>query len=497
MCISQLWLGDFVAMPRQESRNPTQVPGLDAVLGGLDLGSLTLIVGSPGAGKTVLGSQIVFNAARRGLPTLILSTYSEGNVKLLDHLRGFDFFDETMIGDQIKLLSLPSLMGSDIDNAMSNIVRTIRDTGARLILIDGFQSIAALIPDPHAARRMLSSLTMQLPFLGVSSLITLTGDSRNASNGPEYTTTDVVIGLDYTVVGRKHVRLLEVVKRRGGPILAGQHAYTLDKKGFTVYPRLEVYPLPGERERPVGRAPFGIAELDNLLNGGPNAGTTTILAGAPGTGKSTLALHWALSGATPSEPTLFVTFREHIDQLRSKADSFGLDLASALDSGAVQVMRVPPAEFSPDAIGTQIVDLMRGPGLKRLVIDDIGLLINELGTRAFGYIGAIAEHVYGEAVTGLFVLESDAFSGFRVNIANQPHAALAENVILLQQQEAEGKLHRVLGVLRMRLSDYDQSLRQLVLAEGGVRVLRLEETNPALLAALARSTGISSFTNQT
>jgi circadian clock protein KaiC len=186
-------------------------------------------------------------------------------------------------------------MGNDIDNAMSNIVRTIRDTGARIVLIDGFQSIAAAVPDPHAARQMLSSLTMQLPFLGVSSLITLTGDSRSPANGPEYTTTDVVIGLDYAVVGRRHVRLLEVVKRRGGPILAGQHGYILDKRGFTVYPRLEVYPLPGERERPKGRAPFGLAELDNLLNGGPNAGTTTILAGAPGAGKTTLVLHWALA----------------------------------------------------------------------------------------------------------------------------------------------------------------------------------------------------------
>jgi circadian clock protein KaiC len=175
--------------------------------------------------------------------------------------------------------------------------------------------------------------------------------------------------------------------------------------------------------------------------------------------------------------------------LRSKADSFDLDFGTALDSGAVQLIRVAPAEFSPDAVGTQIVDVMRGPGIKRLVIDDIGLLINELGTRALGYMSALAEHVYGEAVTGLFVLEIDAFSGFRVNIANQPHAALAENVIVLQQQEAEGKLHRVLGVLRMRLSDYDQSLRQLVLAESGVRVLGLEETNPALLSALAHSTG--------
>lgn len=465
-----------------EAFSTTGVPGLDAVLGGtIEPGGLACIVGPPGAGKTVLASQLIFAAARQGVQTLIVTSFAETQAKLLRHLRGFAFFDDALIGGLVTMLALPDFAATDA-NPTSTLVRMIRECGAKLVLIDGFQSVEPMLGEPLALRRFLAGVSTQLAFVDATLLVTLTGDARDPASRGFLTTPDTLIGLTYRLTGTRHLRTLEVVKQRGRAQLPGRHAYRLDGEGVTVFPRLEVYPPPRVASLSAERAPFGLPELDALLQGGPHRGMTTLLAGAPGAGKTTLALHWALQDARPDSPTLFLTFREYEPQLVAKGASFALDVGGATASGALEIMRVSPVELDVDRLGVQLLAaLERQPA--RLVIDDLAPLLRELGPRAHDYLAALAALLHGAGVSTLVLLEIAPFAGFRLNLVDTPLGAIGENVLMLQQQHVAGVIHRVLAVLRMRLSNHDATLREVVISEQGIRVLGHDATPLGVLVA--------------
>jgi circadian clock protein KaiC len=479
-----------VSMTESDARLPTGLPGLDAVLGGgLNRPSLVAIVGAPGAGKTILASQIMFHAARQGLQTLVLTAFSEGNDQYTAHLRTLEFFEPALLGDKVQLFTLQSQFTAEDTAPGGTIVHTVRSMKAKVVLIDGFQGVAPLLPPGQSIRALLAALAVQLRYLDATLLLTLAGDARDLQLGAELTVADVIIGLVYTIQGRRHQRLLEVVKQRGRALLAGLHSYTLDGRGMRVFPRIEVYPQPESRPHPAGRAPFGLPELDQMLGGGLTNGTTTLLAGAPGVGKTTLGLHWALTTAEPGATSLFLTFGEYAEQLEHKAAAFGLDLHDALARGVVRVVRIAAVDLDPDQVAAIVLNELASGAVRRLVIDDIAVLLHELGERAHSFLSALNNILYGVDITSLYLLEIPAFEGLRVNFGNTPLAALGDNVVVIQQYEINGALRRLLAVLRMRLSFFDRTVRELILDEQGVRVLQPEEQVLAALKDGAQPSG--------
>jgi circadian clock protein KaiC len=477
-------------MSHAEAVFASGIAGLDAVLGGgVNRPALTLIVGAPGAGKTVLASQLLFSAARQGVKGLIFTAYSEGNDQYIAHMQGFGFFDRTLLGTTIQIFTLASQHIDEDTSPAETIARVIRKTGAKVVVLDGFQGAEELLPAKVTLREVLSALATQIRYLDVALLVTIAGDARARDLHTELTVADVAIGLHYRIAGRRHQRRLEVVKQRGRAQWPGLHSYRLGDAGVQVFPRLESYPPPPARPQSAERAPFGLPELDQLLGGGPNVGTTTLLAGAPGVGKTTLGLFWALNDAQPDACTLFLTFSEHVAQLEQKAAAFGLDLRSAQANGSVRLLRIPPADLDPDQIATQIVAELASGQVSRIVCDDIAVLVHELGERTRDYVAALNELVYAANVTSLYLLEIPPFEGLRLNLTGTPLAVLGDNVIVVQQYELSGGLRRLLAVLRMRLSFFDRTLRELVLDETGIRVLTPMESAGGLLAAGARASG--------
>jgi circadian clock protein KaiC len=413
----------------------TGIVGLDAVLGGgFNRPALALIVGAPGAGKTVLASHMLFNAARSGMKALIFTAYSEGNDQYISHMGSFGFFDPALLGNQIQLITLASQLADEDTSPATTIARVIRHTGAKVVLLDGFQGAELLFPAQVTRREVLAALASQLRYLDVMLLVTIAGEVRDARLHAELTVADTAIGLHYTIAGRRHQRRFEVVKQRGRAQWAGLHSYRLDAEGVQVFPRLESYPPPAARPQSAERAPFGLPELDQLLGGGPNVGTTTLLAGAPGVGTTTLGLH-------------------------------------------------------PDQIAAQLLAELASGQVSRIVCDDIAVLVHELGDRTREYLSALNDLVYAANVTSLYLLEIAPFDGLRVQLINTPLAVLGDNVLVVQQYELVGGLRRLLAVLRMRLSFFDRTLRELVLDENGIRVLTATQSTDGLLEAGAHITG--------
>lgn len=469
----------------------TQVPGLDTILnGGLNRPSLGVIIGTPGAGKTVLASQIIFNAARQGLKTLVFTSFSEGIEQYIQHMRSLAFFDAAMLGDMVQLLTLTSQLTGEDTSPATAIARVIRSSGAKLVLLDGFQGVEPLLSGDQNMRMLLSALATQIHYLNVTIIATIAGEVRDPQLHTEMTVADVAIGLVYKLEARRHQRLLEVMKLRGRSQWAGLHSYQIDRDGMQVFPRIEGYPPIHTRPLPSGRAPFELPELDQLLEGGPNIGTTTLLAGAPGVGKTTLGLHWALAEANPESTSLFVTFAEHPEQLMQKAAAFGLDAQSAIASGKLRVVRITSVDLNPDRVASIVLAELASRQISRLVIDDLTVLLHELGDRARNYLSALNDIVYNARSTSLYLLEIAPFDGMRLNLSSTPMAVLGDNVVVIQQYEIAGKLRRLLAVLRMRLSFFDRTLREVVLDEkAGIQILAPEDSTYGLLTAGALLSG--------
>ncbi|HEY0605860.1 MAG TPA: ATPase domain-containing protein, partial [Herpetosiphonaceae bacterium] len=456
--------------------------------GGIPRGALVFLVGSPGAGKTILASQILFEAARAGSRGLIFTAFSEGPVKLLAHLRTLTFFDEELIGSQITVLSLPTVIGDDVTRAASAIVHEIRQNGAQMVLVDGFQGVAAFLESPTTIRRTLADLANLLSYLDVVLLVTLEGAGRSATISSELTTADTILGLEYRAEQGRHIRSLDVVKQRGTAHLAGLHPYQVGADGVRIFPRFESLPLPDSVAITRAPAPFGLPELDALLHGGLTRGTTTILAGAPGVGKTTLGLFWALATANPSASTLMVSFAEQPAQLQEKSTAFHLQLQAAQTAGAIQLLRLSPVEIVPDVVASAILAALL-PTTTRLVVDDLAGLLHALGDRGASFLSALVAQCDARGITSLFLLEIEPLAGLRLSLANTALSLISDNVIILQHLLAQGRLHRVLAVLKMRYNDYDPTIREMVLDAQGVRVLTPSQTAPGVLDDAADSGG--------
>jgi circadian clock protein KaiC len=228
--------------------------------------------------------------------------------------------------------------------------------------------------------------------------------------------------------------------------------------------------------------------LRRVLVAAPPRGSMTILAGAPGTGKTLVALQYLLEGAKRGEKGLFVGPRESTRQLVEKARAFNLELDDALERGAITILRRVPIEFATDEVLWQAWTELEQTGSARLVIDSAGELERGIAddSRRHDIFVALAEFVRVRGATAVLTREMGQVVGPELDFADSPLQVLAENVILLRYVEFHGELARILSVLKVRDGLHDHSIRQYEIEERGFRVLPPFETAEGLLTGIAR-----------
>jgi circadian clock protein KaiC len=481
-------------MPNNATAAPewleTGVPQLDIILGGgLRRGSLVLVMGAPGSGKTIMAEQIAFQLAAAGGVTLFLTGYSETHTKLLTHTSGLSFFKPELIGAKIHFASLLDLLRVGSEETEDAIVATARSQQASLVAIDGFGGMRQAMADNPGVAQFLYSLGAKLTLLGATTLVVLEGDPDEAARFTELTVCDVILALKREQQGSRKRRLLEVVKARGAAPLEGIHPYTIGGDGLSVFPRFESLPFDVEPAWNPARAGFGNAGIDKMFGGGLNCGTATLAGGSPGVGKTLLGLHFVAEGARLEEPTLFLGFMESLEQVRNQARVFGLDLAAAERPGQARLLMLRAYDLEVDYIAGLLYEDIERRGVRRLVIDSAAELERSIGAteRKSGFLSALVNYLRSRQVTTYLTLDLPTIAGPTLEFAGTPLSLIAENLVLLRNVEYRGQLHQVLSVLKMRFSKHERGIYEYAINAGrGIEIVGPAPLGEGLLTGVAR-----------
>ncbi len=475
---------------RDSQRLATGLSGLDTIwLGGPARGGAYLIMGRPGAGKTILASQICFNHVAAGGRALFVTLLTESPSRLLHHLGDFEFFDKKQVGAGIKYVSGYGVLEQEgLSGLLKLLRRMIRDERPTVLVIDGLLIAGVVAESELEIKKFIHELQISVELVGCTVLM-LTSES-GSDHYALRTMVDGVLELRFDPFGMSIVRTVEVVKSRGTDFLPGRHRLEIRKQGLVIYPRIETaLNASAERRRPPGpRLPFGIEGLDAMLSGGLPPASVTMLLGAAGSGKTLLGLSFLAAGAHAREPGLFLGFSETPAELIQNAQ--GLDgLARQLKSKHVGFLwQRPGAATIPDAVAHRVLDQVKARGVRRLFIDGTAGLKDFFfdPARTVEFFSVLCNELRRLGVATILAEETRDLFGPAIELSMSALAPMPDTIIVLRHVELRAKLHRLISVMKMRGGSNDSALREFVISSRGLELSSTFDSAEAVLSGVAR-----------
>jgi circadian clock protein KaiC len=481
-------------------RVPTGIDGLDAILrGGFFRSGIYLIAGEAGTGKTVLSNQIAFKHVAQGGSVLFVSLLSESHACMFAQLSSLSFFNEGPIGDALYYISGYGVLRQDgLEGLLSLLQGAIREREATMLVIDGILHAEPFASSGVALREFIHSLHQFAEISGCTVLLLSTrGALSEESNRVSLETiVDGVIELCRERAGMRAFQELEVLKLRGGGYMRGAHTMEITSDGVQVYPRIEVALAPSVEGLHMARtafatrerSAFGVERLDQMMMGGLLGGSSTVLLGPPGSGKTLLGLHFLAEGARKQEPGLYFGINEAPPLVINSADEVGLDFTGLVDDGRIEVFWLPALETPLDLLAQQILARVRERGVKRLFIDGLDSFdnISVYRERLPIFFTALTNRLRALGVTTLVSVELDHLFGPTVDIPLQGMSAITENILFLRYVELQARLFRIISILKMRRSKHDTAIREFTIGDTGLEVSDTLESAEAILTGLAR-----------
>jgi circadian clock protein KaiC len=454
-----------------QSTLKTGVAGLDVVLGGgLPVGGLYLIQGLAGSGKTTLACQIGFHHARAGKKVMILTLLGESHAKMINHFSNFSFFQDGLIGKEIKFFSAYTSIKKGLRELLQMIVDTMASEAPHILIIDGFRSIRNGTRTDLDLTEFMHSLNSLVSSMGCTTFLLSPVEGNVTDN--ENTLVDGVIELGQYGLGMGVIRELQVFKIRGAKHLLGKHAFEVRSDGIVVYPRLEA--MVANSKAPVaetGMCSVGIPSWDKRIGGGVVAGSITCLLGSPGVGKTLMGLHFIDAGLKNGENCLIVGFHESPESIVQKARRIGIELAPHVASGQLQIMWQLPLEILIDDLASRMLGCIRDHKVSRLMIDGVEGLGNLVmhPERSRTFLVALTYQLRMQGVT-VYITEQLHYFRKLAPAAEPSSSSLYENIMLLEYFNVGDINHRQLSVMKLRESDYDGANRVMTISSQGMVV---------------------------
>jgi circadian clock protein KaiC len=468
------------APARTDERCPSGIEGLDEILtGGLPRDCFYLIQGDPGSGKTTLALQFLLEGLRRGERALYI-TLSETKEELervaRSHgwsLQGIPLIELSRIESLLRpetqtTVFHPSEM--ELNKIGQMLTEEARKAKPARVVFDSLSEFRLIAETSLRYRREL--LRLKQEFTSYNSTVLLLDDKMDANVGGD----PHVLSLTHGVIEMEQLspdygasrRRLRVVKMRGVKFHEGYHDYAITKGGLRIFPRLVAAQHHADFvHKPVSS---GIKEMDELFGGGLDRGTTTLIIGQAGTGKSTIALQYAVQMAAQGEKSMIFAFDETRAVMLTRAHNLGLDLAKHVNTGNVTVQQVDPAELSPGEFAIRILQGV-AKGVKLVVIDSLSGYLNSMPGEKYlnSQMHELCASLNQQGVVTILIVPQHGM----VHAVEAPVdiSYLADTVVSVRFFEALGEVRQALAVIKKRSGHHERTIREFKMERGkGIRV---------------------------
>jgi circadian clock protein KaiC len=450
---------------------PTGCPGLDEVLlGGIPVNTISVLMGAPGTGKTILAEQLAFANATPEAPALYLTTLSEPLEKIIAHGQTHSFYDVAKVGVSVFYEDLGVMLrDSGVEKLPDMVLELILAHRPRFVFIDSFKALNELLPTTQLSRTVTYDLANVLSSYQCTSFLVGEYSQEMLTELPVFAIADVILQLLKHSTNVSEQRFLRVEKLRGSGSVGGLHAFSIKTEGIEVYPRLLTPTVTQNYSAGMERVNTAIPGLDDMIEEGFWRGSTTLVAGPTGSGKTILGLHFICEGALKKEKGLYVAFQENPSQLSRIIESLGWN-PKELMSDCFELMYHSPVEMQLDRVATEVFRRVREGKVRRVVIDALGDLERcSVDRKRFSdFVYALTKWFAVHNVTCMMMYELSNL--FEVGgISDQEISNLSDNIILLRFREGP-EMQRTLRIIKTRGSAHDNREHELEITGKGLVV---------------------------
>jgi circadian clock protein KaiC len=478
----------------------TGIAGLDAILmGGIPRTNVILVQGTAGSGKTLFGMEFIYRGITQFDEPGIIVVFETSPDKLIRDASAFGW-NLKELQEQKKLqivFTSPEVLDQEMRSPDSLLLETALEMGAQRIFIDGIGLLrhattnGGLMPLLGAGsyRELLQQVVEGLNRENLTAML-----SHEVGTIPESQLSlesagflaDTVIQLNRTLKNRRSYRSLEIVKSRGQNYVSGQHTLQINEgRGLELFRRVQS-PLT-HRTQPSStakRSVIGVGALDALLGGGIFDGSTTMVVGISGAGKTVLGTQLLREGAVKQKARgLLISLDEHPAQIIRNAETLGIPLQPLIDSGELHILFESPQELDIDSHYSKIVELIERNSVQRMVIDGMTSYSTVLENQGIyrDFIHAIVSYSKFRLMSTFFNYENPEFLGITSYMPDFPVSSIVDNIILLSLVEINNTLRRCLTVVKSRGCKHEFDSREYTIGQGGITLSPFDENAPKAL----------------